>query len=134
MDKQNFLPPAKASKATQIPENAIRRMIKQGTCPGFYSGNRFMVNIEKLKKQLGNQQGYQQIEETEVQKLTVTVKEMANMIGVSLPIAYKLTQREGFPAIRISDQLILIPIERLKKWLNEASAISEEKQNDITKT
>ncbi|MBP3695198.1 MAG: hypothetical protein J6J31_12290 [Thermoguttaceae bacterium] len=44
----NFLPPAKASKATQIPENAIRRMIKQGTCPGFYSGNRFTVNTEAL--------------------------------------------------------------------------------------
>lgn len=43
-----FLAPAKAAKATQIPETHIRRMIKQGTCPGFYSGNRFMVNTEAL--------------------------------------------------------------------------------------
>lgn len=48
MYNPTFLAPAKAAKATRIPENAIRRMIKQGACPGFYSGNRFMVNTEAL--------------------------------------------------------------------------------------
>ena len=48
VNSPTFLAPAKAAKATQIPETHIRRMIKQGTCPGFYSGNRFMVNTEAL--------------------------------------------------------------------------------------
>ncbi|MBQ4354262.1 MAG: hypothetical protein IJC71_05150 [Clostridia bacterium] len=56
-----FLPPAKASKATRIPENAIRRMIKQKICPGFYSGNRFMVNTEALVAMLAAQTGDTQI-------------------------------------------------------------------------
>ncbi|MBP3695199.1 MAG: helix-turn-helix domain-containing protein [Thermoguttaceae bacterium] len=62
----------------------------------------------------------------EVQKLTVTVCEMAKMLGISRPTAYELTKRDGFPAIRVSDRLIIIPVDRLKKWLDEAPTISEE--------
>lgn len=29
-------------------ENFIRNMVRQGTCPGIYSGNRFLVNVEQL--------------------------------------------------------------------------------------
>ena len=62
----------------------------------------------------------------EVQKLTVTVCEMAKMLGISRPTAYELTKRDGFPAIRVSDRLIIIPVDRLKKCLDEAPTISEE--------
>lgn len=62
----------------------------------------------------------------EVEKLTVTVYEMAKMLGISRPTAYELTRRDGFPAIRVSDRLIIIPVDRLKKWLDEAPTISEE--------
>ena len=54
-------------------------------------------------------------------KLTVTVDEMAKMLGISRPVAYDLTKKEGFPAIRISDRRIVIPVEALKKWLNETA-------------
>ena len=30
------------------PEHLLRRMVAQGTCPGIYSGNRFLVNTKKL--------------------------------------------------------------------------------------
>jgi len=54
-------------------------------------------------------------------KLTVTVNEMAKMLGVSRPVAYDLTKKPGFPAIRISDRRIVIPVEALNKWLNESA-------------
>ena len=50
-----YAAPAKAATITQIPENTIRRLIKRGICPGFYTGSRFMVNIPALCEYLDNQ-------------------------------------------------------------------------------
>lgn len=50
-----FAAPARAAAITQIPENTIRRLIKRGICPGFYTGSRFMVNIPALCEWLNNQ-------------------------------------------------------------------------------
>lgn len=52
-------------------------------------------------------------------KLTVNPKEMAKMLGISIPAAYDLTRREGFPAIRVSEKRIVIPVEALNKWLSD---------------
>lgn len=53
------------------------------------------------------------------EKLTLSVEEMANELGISRPIAYELIKREGFPAIRISERRIIIPVEALRNWLNK---------------
>lgn len=37
-----------------ISENLLRRMIKQGTAPGYFSGTRFYVNVDKLMAMLDN--------------------------------------------------------------------------------
>lgn len=55
-------------------------------------------------------------------KLTVSVDEMAALLGISRPVAYELAKREGFPAIRVSGRRIVIPVEALKRWLNEEAA------------
>ncbi|MBQ1965267.1 MAG: helix-turn-helix domain-containing protein [Clostridia bacterium] len=55
-------------------------------------------------------------------KLTVSVDEMASMLGISRPVAYELTRREGFPAVRVSERRIIVPVEALKRWLNEQAA------------
>ncbi len=52
-------------------------------------------------------------------RLTITVAELAKLLGVSKPTAYELIKREGFPAIRVSDRRIIIPVEGLNKWLND---------------
>ena len=52
-------------------------------------------------------------------KMTLSVEEMANELGISKPLAYELTRREGFPAIRVSERRIIIPTEALRQWLNE---------------
>lgn len=51
------------------------------------------------------------------EKLTLSVDEMAAMLGISRPVAYELSKKEGFPAIRVSERRIIIPVESLKRWL-----------------
>lgn len=53
------------------------------------------------------------------EKLTLTVEEMATELGISRPVAYELVKRAGFPAIRISERRIIIPVEALRNWLNK---------------
>lgn len=36
----------------EIPENLVRHLVAQGVCPGVYSGNRFLVNVEALREYL----------------------------------------------------------------------------------
>ena len=52
------------------------------------------------------------------EKLTFNVDEMAAALGISRPVAYELSRKEGFPAIRVSERRIIIPVDSLKKWLD----------------
>ena len=36
----------------KIPESFVCRLVAQGVCPGVYSGNRFLVNVEALREYL----------------------------------------------------------------------------------
>lgn len=56
------------------------------------------------------------------EKLTLTVAETAELIGISLPIAYELTHRQGFPVVHVGRRL-LIPREALSRWLEAQAAI-----------
>lgn len=40
------------SNTLNVPEHLIRCMVAQGTCPGVYSGNRFLVHVEALREYL----------------------------------------------------------------------------------
>ncbi|MBU4438186.1 MAG: helix-turn-helix domain-containing protein [Firmicutes bacterium] len=51
-----------------------------------------------------------------MEKLTYTVQEIAELIGISKPKAYELTNRSDFPAIRIGRKIV-IPKEEFKTWL-----------------
>lgn len=35
-----------------VPESFLRSLVAQGKCPGIYSGNRFLVNVDALLEQL----------------------------------------------------------------------------------
>lgn len=52
------------------------------------------------------------------EKLTVSVKELQQMLGLSKGLCYSLIKRADFPAIRIQARII-IPIEELKLWLSK---------------
>ena len=56
-------------------------------------------------------------------KLVLSVHELADTLGISRPVAYELIKKNGFPAVRVSERRIIIPVEALCKWL-EAEAQS----------
>ena len=53
-----------------------------------------------------------------MEKLTVTVDEMAKIVGVSRPTAYELIHKEGFPTVRIGRRIVIL-LDSLKRWLDE---------------
>lgn len=52
------------------------------------------------------------------ERLTLTVKEMADLLGISYKTANALTHRENFPVVCLGRKK-LIPREGLEKWLLE---------------
>lgn len=61
----------------------------------------------------------------ELAPLVVTAEEAANMLRISKPKMYNLTRRDDFPTLRIGSK-VLIPIEKLKEWVNTHSLADEE--------
>ena len=53
-----------------------------------------------------------------MEKATMSVQELASQLGISLPKAYELVKRPGFPALRIGTR-ILIPVDAFREWLSD---------------
>ena len=53
-----------------------------------------------------------------MEKLSISVHELAGVMGIGRNSAYQLARSAGFPAIRIGRKIV-IPIEALKQWLFE---------------
>ena len=54
------------------------------------------------------------------EKSVLSVQELAQQMGISLPKAYELVKEPGFPTIRIGTR-ILIPVEGFRDWLWQKS-------------
>jgi excisionase family DNA binding protein len=52
-------------------------------------------------------------------KMTVSVEEMASMLGISRSVAYQLIKEKDFPSIRVGERRVIIPVKSLEKWLEE---------------
>ena len=52
-----------------------------------------------------------------IERQTLTVKELAQVMGIGENSARQLTRRKGFPVIRVGSR-ILIPIRKFEDWLN----------------
>lgn len=52
-------------------------------------------------------------------KMTVSVDEMAKMLGISRSVAYQLIKERDFPVVRVSERRLIIPVKSLEKWLEE---------------
>lgn len=50
--------------------------------------------------------------------LTLTVKQLAARMQVSMPTAYAMTEQEGFPAFRVGKKKLIV-LAALERWLNE---------------
>ncbi len=53
-------------------------------------------------------------------KLTLSVRELAERLGVSTPVAYNMVHMKGFPVIRVGKRL-LIPVAGLERWLEDSA-------------
>ena len=53
-----------------------------------------------------------------MEKITISVQELASQMGISLPKAYELTRTVGFPVIRVGTR-VLIPVTEFRRWLSE---------------
>ena len=53
-----------------------------------------------------------------MEKATLSVQELAAQLGISLPKAYELVKRPGFPVLRIGTR-ILIPVDAFREWLSD---------------
>lgn len=51
-------------------------------------------------------------------KMAISVEEMADLLGISRSVAYKLSREEGFPSVRVSANRVIIPVKLLEKWLD----------------
>lgn len=51
-----------------------------------------------------------------MEKTTMSVQELATMLGISLPKAYELVKQPGFPMLRIGGR-ILVPVDAFREWL-----------------
>lgn len=60
------------------------------------------------------------------EKLAVSVAEMAEMIGVSKPIAYEICRRNDFNGMFKIGKRTLVSVDRLREWID--------KQVDIANT
>lgn len=59
-----------------------------------------------------------------MEKLTMTVNEMAVALGVSRPVAYQLVKSSGFPAINVGRRIV-ISKSGLERWLNQQAQKEE---------
>lgn len=51
-----------------------------------------------------------------MEKTTMSVRELAAQMGISLPKAYELVKQKDFPTIQVGTR-ILIPTEAYREWL-----------------
>ena len=51
-----------------------------------------------------------------MEKATLSVRDLSEKLGISLPKAYELVKQPGFPVLKIGTR-ILIPVDAFKAWL-----------------
>lgn len=60
-----------------------------------------------------------------MEKAAISVQELSEQLGISLPKAYELVKQPGFPAFKIGTRII-VPVDALNKWmLQKAENASE---------
>ena len=76
---------------------------------------------------MNNEQGdifeFQLQHETGYSKLALKPAEAAELVGVSLPVMYKLCKRADFPAIHLG-RSIVIPRQSLEQWLTKEAGVN----------
>lgn len=60
-----------------------------------------------------------------MERISMSVQEMALQMGINLPKAYELTRRPGFPVVRVGTR-VLIPTHEFRIWLANTARKEQE--------
>lgn len=61
-------------------------------------------------------------------KVTMSVQEMAMQMGISLSKAYALTREADFPIVRVGKR-VLVPVYEFKVWLSARATENDTSEN-----
>ena len=100
-------------QASQIAEEAAARALKSFVA-------QFAPGIGPAPH-LENRIPPQNVHPSELPKITLTVKDMADWLGISMPKAYELVRTPGFPAMHVGRK-VLVNKDMLVAWMAEQSA------------
>jgi len=59
-----------------------------------------------------------------MEKLTYSIPEVAKALGISCPLAYKLSHSKGFPILQIGKRKV-VPVAGLLEWIKNNSGSEE---------
>ena len=62
--------------------------------------------------------------------LTITVKEAAGMLGVSLPTMYTLAKSGEFPVLRIGKSILILS-EPFRKWVSQKAGVTDDAEEIV---
>lgn len=60
---------------------------------------------------------------TDGRRLALSIDEMAAALGISRPVAYELARRDGFPAVRVGERRLIVPVDALRRWLDAQAGV-----------
>ena len=58
-----------------------------------------------------------------MEKLVLSITELADVLGISRSKAYELTNVSGFPTVRIGKRIV-VPIAALNEWMAKGGTIA----------
>lgn len=61
------------------------------------------------------------VNKTSDERLTYTIPQAAEIIGINVITAYKLAKQKGFPSVRIGKRIV-VPKAALERWLEQEAA------------
>lgn len=61
-----------------------------------------------------------------MEKLTYTVAEIAELLGIGMAKAYELTHIEGFPKVPLMGRRVVVPKAEFHKWLSKVTYNDEQ--------
>ena len=56
-----------------------------------------------------------------MEKLVYNAAEVAESLGICKPEVYQLFKRADFPSVKLSERRVVVPVDALKRWLNQQS-------------
>ena len=61
-----------------------------------------------------------------MEKITISVSELGEMLGIGRNSAYALVHQQGFPSVQLGKRIV-VPVEGLREWLAQGGTVQSER-------